>query len=54
MKGAKVIQLFGGGVRLKGKAMSLKRSTYYGKTLETKYTKVEQLNIFGLKANIYG
>ncbi len=50
-EGAQVIQLFGRGVRLKGKAMSLKRSTYYGKTLETKYTKVEQLNIFGLKAN---
>lgn len=50
-EGAQVIQLFGRGVRLKGKEMSLKRSTYFGKTLEAKYTKVEQLNIFGLKAN---
>lgn len=50
-EGSQVIQLFGRGVRLKGKNMSLKRSTYYGKTLETKYTKIEQLNIFGLKAN---
>jgi hypothetical protein len=50
-EGAQVIQLFGRGVRLKGKSMSLKRSTVYGKTLETKYTKIEQLNIFGLKAN---
>jgi hypothetical protein len=50
-EGAQVIQLFGRGVRLKGKDMSLKRSTCYGKALETKHTKIEQLSIFGLKAN---
>lgn len=50
-EGAQVIQLFGRGVRLKGRDMSLKRSEHYGKTLERKYTRIEQLNIFGLKAN---
>lgn len=50
-EGSEVIQLFGRGVRLKGRDMSLKRSTYYGKDLEFKYLSCEQLNIFGLKAN---
>lgn len=50
-EGSQVIQLFGRGVRLKGKDMSLKRSTSYGKGLEFKYLSSEQLNIFGLKAN---
>jgi len=50
-EGSQVIQLFGRGVRLKGKDMSLKRSTFYGKGLELKYQSCEQLNIFGLKAN---
>ena len=50
-EGSQVIQLFGRGVRLKGKDISLKRSTYYGKTLEFKYLSAERLNIFGLKAN---
>ncbi len=50
-EGAQVIQLFGRGIRLKGKEMSLKRSEFYGKTLERKYLNVEKLNIFGLEAN---
>lgn len=50
-EGSQVIQLFGRGVRLKGKDMSLKRSTFYGKELELKYLSCERLNIFGLKAN---
>jgi len=50
-EGSQVIQLFGRGVRLKGKDMSLKRSTAYGKGLEFKYLSCEVLNIFGLKAN---
>jgi len=50
-EGSQVIQLFGRGVRLKGKDVSLKRSTHYGKGLELKYLSCEQLNIFGLKAN---
>ena len=50
-EGSQVIQLFGRGVRLKGKDMSLKRSTYYGKDLEAKLLSAERLNIFGLKAN---
>ena len=50
-EGSQVIQLFGRGVRLKGKDMSLKRSTSYGKDLEAKYLSCERLNIFGLQAN---
>ncbi len=50
-EGSQVIQLFGRGVRLKGRDMSLKRSSYYGKDLEVKYISCERLNIFGLKAN---
>jgi len=50
-EGSQVIQLFGRGVRLKGKDMSLKRSTFYGKDLALPYLNVERLNIFGLKAN---
>ena len=50
-EGSQVIQLFGRGVRLKGKDMSLKRSSFYGKELEFKYLSAEQLNIFGLRAN---
>ncbi len=50
-EGSQIIQLFGRGVRLKGKNMSLKRSDFYGKTLDNHLKFVEQLNVFGLKAN---
>lgn len=48
-QGAQIIQLFGRGVRLKGKEMSLKRSAKEGpiRLLET-------LNIFGIKADYLG
>lgn len=50
-EGSQIIQLFGRGVRLKGKAMSLKRSA----ALEGEHPKhirlLETLNIFALRAN---
>jgi len=50
-EGSQIIQLFGRGVRLKGKNFSLKRSRCYDKGLEGKYQAVETLNIFGIKAD---
>ena len=45
-QGPQIIQLFGRGVRLKGKEMTLKRS---GENLPVKY--LENLNIYGIKAD---
>lgn len=45
-QGPQIIQLFGRGIRLKGKNMTLKRS---GKNLPVKY--LENLNIYGIKAD---
>ncbi len=50
-EGSQIIQLFGRGVRLKGKNFSLKRSRCYDGGLEGKYQAVETLNIFGVKAD---
>ncbi len=50
-EGSQIIQLFGRGVRLKGKDMSLKRSTFYGNTLDANLQFAERLSVFGLKAN---
>ena len=50
-EGSQIIQLFGRGVRLKGKNFSLKRSRDYDQGLESKYQAVETLNIFGIKAD---
>lgn len=50
-EGSQIIQLFGRGVRLKGKNFSLKRSRSYDSGLESKYQSVETINIFGLKAD---
>jgi hypothetical protein len=50
-EGSQIIQLFGRGVRLKGKNFSLKRSRAYDQGLESKYQAVETLNIFGIKAD---
>jgi hypothetical protein len=50
-EGSQIIQLFGRGVRLKGKDMSLKRSDFYGENLGNDLKFVERLNVFGLKAN---
>lgn len=50
-EGSQIIQLFGRGVRLKGKNFSLKRSRALNAGLESKYQAVETLNIFGVKAD---
>lgn len=50
-EGSQIIQLFGRGVRLKGKNFSLKRSNAVGHGLERKLQPVETLYIFGLKAD---
>jgi len=50
-EGSQIIQLFGRGVRLKGKNFSLKRSRSHDGELEGKYLSVETINIFGLKAD---
>ena len=50
-EGSQIIQLFGRGVRLKGKNFSLKRSNALGHGLERKLQPVETLIIFGLKAD---
>ncbi len=50
-EGSQIIQLFGRGVRLKGKSFSLKRSRAYDGGLESKHQAVETLNIFGIKAD---
>lgn len=55
-EGSEIIQLFGRGVRLKGRGMSLKRSNFYKKdfpeTVVPKYINIlETLNIFGVRAD---
>jgi hypothetical protein len=50
-EGSQIIQLFGRGVRLKGKNFSLKRSRAYDQGLESKYQAIETLNIFGIRAD---
>ena len=50
-EGSQIIQLFGRGVRLKGKNFSLKRSRCYDGGLERRYQAVETLNIFGVRAD---
>jgi len=53
-EGPQIIQMFGRGVRLKGRGMSLKRHTALGGAAPTDSAQLkllETLNIFGLKAN---
>jgi len=55
-EGSEIIQLFGRGVRLKGRGISLKRSNFYKKdfpeTIVPKYIGIlETLNIFGVRAD---
>lgn len=50
-EGSQIIQLFGRGVRLKGKDYSLKRSTPSQRPKGLHLEKLETLNIFGVKAN---
>lgn len=54
-EGSQIIQMFGRGVRLKGQAMSLKRSTFDPKPDRTPHPDnlplLETLNIFALRAN---
>jgi hypothetical protein len=51
-EGPQIIQLFGRGVRLKGKGFSLKRSRSLGERDVPKYIEVlETLNIFGVRAD---
>ena len=49
-KGTQIIQLFGRGVRLKGKNLSLKRSTYNDEQ-SISIKPLERLNIFGINAS---
>lgn len=50
-EGSQIIQLFGRGVRLKGKGYSLKRSIPNERPKGLHLDKLETLNIFGVKAN---
>ena len=50
-EGSQIIQLFGRGVRLKGKGMSLKRSTPADRPKGVHLERLETLNIFGVRAN---
>jgi hypothetical protein len=50
-EGSQIIQLFGRGVRLKGKNFSLKRTTPQGRPKGVHLDKLETLNIFGVRAN---
>jgi len=50
-EGTQIIQLFGRGVRLKGRKMSLKRSNALVGNHPNYLTTLETLNIFGIKAN---
>jgi hypothetical protein len=50
-EGSQIIQLFGRGVRLKGKNMSLKRSTATDECPPNYILALETLNIFGIEAN---
>ena len=50
-EGSQIIQLFGRGVRLKGRGMSLKRSLPAERPKGTHMDRLETLNIFGVRAN---
>ncbi|TMO02423.1 DEAD/DEAH box helicase family protein [Pseudoalteromonas sp. S558] len=50
-EGSQIIQLFGRGVRLKGKGYSLKRSTPAQRPKGLHLEKLETLNIFGVRAD---
>lgn len=50
-EGSQIIQLFGRGVRLKGRSMSLKRSLVNDRPRGTYLELLETLNVFGVKAN---
>ena len=50
-EGSQIIQLFGRGVRLRGKGMGLKRSSAYGGDHPENLGLLETLNIFALRAN---
>lgn len=50
-EGSQIIQLFGRGVRLKGKGFSLKRSTPHERPKGLNLELLETLNIFGVRAN---
>ena len=50
-EGSQIIQLFGRGVRLKGKGFSLKRTTAEERPKGAHLDKLETLNIFGVRAN---
>lgn len=50
-EGSQIIQLFGRGVRLKGKGMSLKRSAVLDGSHPTHIDLLETLNIFAVRAN---
>lgn len=50
-EGSQIIQLFGRGVRLKGKCFSLKRSTPHERPKGLNLELLETLNIFGVRAN---
>ncbi|PFG51963.1 type III restriction/modification enzyme restriction subunit [Marinobacter sp. LV10R520-4] len=50
-EGSQIIQLFGRGVRLKGKGFSLKRTTPQERPKGTHLDKLETLNVFGVRAS---
>lgn len=50
-EGSQIIQLFGRGVRLKGRDFSLRRSPITKITIKLGLDKLETLNIFGIKAD---
>ncbi len=50
-EGSQIIQLFGRGIRLKGRGMSLKRSLPAERPKGTHMERLETLNIFGVRAN---
>lgn len=50
-EGSQIIQLFGRGVRLKGKGFSLKRTTPQARPKGAHLDKLESLNIFGVRAS---
>ena len=50
-EGSEIIQLFGRGVRLKGRDMSLKRSTHLAGPHPSKIGLLETLNIFSIRAD---
>lgn len=50
-EGSQIIQLFGRGVRLKGKGFSLKRTLPQGRPKDVHLEKLETLNVFGVRAS---